>query len=377
MVKKILFYIFITLSALTLGACGSNNNNNSSSSGGGNVTPTSLWLTDTAQTQCFYYDGAVTAWVEDTTCAESYIEGDADYPTGQDAHYSDIPAAPSFNAMQQDSVYTNDYTTTDNVSGLIWKGCNEGRTPPGCGSTTGTLTMDWQAAGTACSDLNSTNTGAGYANRTDWRLPSVQELHTIVNYGNYVYIDALIFPISGTDTWTATEADGTSTYAWSVNFNGGLRSRLKTNTFGVRCVAGTPLIRGDYTDNSNGTITDNGTGLIWQRCSMGLNNDSTCTDDALVADSDTWANALAYCEGLSLAGGSDWRLPNFKELLSLADHGRSSPAIDPVFPDPLWEYFSSTSQYISNPDNALNVYFSTGQMTARNKSAPYAVRCVR
>src|SRR6185295_7572041 len=45
----------------------------------------------------------------------------------------------------------------------------------------------------------------------------------------------------------------------------------------------------------------------------------------------TWCGALAYCEGLTLAGHDDWRLPNVMELVSLVDYGRSQPAIEPLF----------------------------------------------
>ena len=42
-----------------------------------------------------------------------------------------------------------------------------------------------------------------------------------------------------------------------------------------------------------------------------------------------WAEALAYCEALELAGHDDWRLPNSKALQSIVDYRRTSfPAID-------------------------------------------------
>jgi hypothetical protein len=49
-----------------------------------------------------------------------------------------------------------------------------------------------------------------------------------------------------------------------------------------------------------------------------------------------WQEALAWAEGLTYAGQSDWRLPNAKELQSLVDYGRcpdttDSAAIDPLF----------------------------------------------
>jgi hypothetical protein len=49
-----------------------------------------------------------------------------------------------------------------------------------------------------------------------------------------------------------------------------------------------------------------------------------------------WEDGLAYAENLTLAGYSDWRMPNAKELHSIVDYTRSpattsSPAIDPLF----------------------------------------------
>ena len=77
-----------------------------------------------------------------------------------------------------------------------------------------------------------------------------------------------------------------------------------------------------FTDNSNGTVTDNLTGLIWLQ-------------NANVFGVRTWAQALTDCATLNsgeggLTDGSaegDWRLPNVKELQSLIDYGRYNPAL--------------------------------------------------
>jgi len=84
-----------------------------------------------------------------------------------------------------------------------------------------------------------------------------------------------------------------------------------------------------YTDNGDGTITDNTTGLMWEK----LTDDGTIHD---VDTSSTWDQAfqkIADLNAANFAGHSDWRLPNVNELQSLADYGRNSPAIDPVFND--------------------------------------------
>ncbi|MCP5013748.1 MAG: DUF1566 domain-containing protein [Ketobacter sp.] len=78
-----------------------------------------------------------------------------------------------------------------------------------------------------------------------------------------------------------------------------------------------------FTDNEDGTIRDNMTGLIW-------------TEDANIYNGEpTWADALDFCNGLSdatseLTDGSeagDWVLPNVNELASLVDRGERLPAV--------------------------------------------------
>ena len=77
-----------------------------------------------------------------------------------------------------------------------------------------------------------------------------------------------------------------------------------------------------FTDNTNGTVTDNLTGLIWLK-------------NANCFGTRTWADALSDCNSLAsgsygLSDGSvagDWRLPNVKELQSLIHYGVYGPAL--------------------------------------------------
>ncbi len=64
-------------------------------------------------------------------------------------------------------------------------------------------------------------------------------------------------------------------------------------------------IAGFYVDNNNGTITDIGTGLIWQK-----------PDANRVY---RWDDACDYCENLNLAGYNDWILPDIYQLETLID----------------------------------------------------------
>ncbi|MCB1144950.1 MAG: chitobiase/beta-hexosaminidase C-terminal domain-containing protein, partial [Leptospiraceae bacterium] len=98
-----------------------------------------------------------------------------------------------------------------------------------------------------------------------------------------------------------------------------------------------------YTDNGDGTITDNVTGLIWQKCSMGQNNDSTCSGTATRV---TWTDAVSYCENLSLGGQADWRLPGKKQYETIYDWGNSSGSINSsYFPNTARSYINYEYDY--------------------------------
>jgi hypothetical protein len=114
-----------------------------------------------------------------------------------------------------------------------------------------------------------------------------------------------------------------------------------------------------YTDNGDQTITDNVTGLMWQK--------------AVAKGMYTWTQAVAYCPTLTLAGHGDWRLPSRIELVSIVDVGRV-PSIDGTyFPaTPLSPFWSSSSN-----GDAWDVIFSSGYTSLNAMFNTYYVRCVR
>jgi uncharacterized protein DUF1566 len=147
----------------------------------------------------------------------------------------------------------------------------------------------------------------------------------------------------------------------------------------------------NYTDNGDGTIQDNATGLTWEK----LSNDGGIHD---WTDMYTWHDAFAVkIAALNkppcFAGHCDWRLPNRRELESLVDAGRAAPAIDSIFNtacEPgcaatacsctqLDYYWSSTSyQDPTLAGFAWNVDFNVGFVRAFEKTLPvYFVRAVR
>jgi len=132
-----------------------------------------------------------------------------------------------------------------------------------------------------------------------------------------------------------------------------------------------------FTDNKDGTVTDNLTGLIWLK-------DANCTDTAGGTDRGrgllNWPSALAWCNNLangkcglsdnSVAG--DWRLPNINELRSLVDYSRHDPALAPGHPfsnvQSVW-YWSSTSNPVYT-GGAFNVGMSRGSIHVTSKVRP-------
>jgi hypothetical protein len=131
-----------------------------------------------------------------------------------------------------------------------------------------------------------------------------------------------------------------------------------------------------FTNNGNGTVTDNLTGLIWMK-------------NAGVIGQQTWADALGIANNLQsgqydLTDGSvagDWRLPNVRELQSLINYGSFGPALPvaPPFTDVQSSYYwsSTTSPYHSTP-YAWYVNFWDGSVNANPKSPDsYYVWCVR
>ena len=134
------------------------------------------------------------------------------------------------------------------------------------------------------------------------------------------------------------------------------------------------LAAASFANNGDGTVIDTTTGLTWMRCSMGQTWDgTTCTG---TAGTYTWDQATALSS--TFAGQSDWRLPNVRELQTIADKSLSIPVIDAAaFPNTPASYFWSGSSYVALPSNAWGVYFFVGLSLAYLKSFYYFVRLVR
>lgn len=132
---------------------------------------------------------------------------------------------------------------------------------------------------------------------------------------------------------------------------------------------GYPKTGARFTDNGDGTITDNGTGLTWAKDGNGAG----CNNGAEIA----WAAALAYCEGLNFAGYTDWRLPNIKELMTLLDMNNTPIYIDPLFVNTHTGYYFSSTTKSSDTDYAFYVSFADAFAADIDKTEPKHIRAVR
>ncbi len=118
------------------------------------------------------------------------------------------------------------------------------------------------------------------------------------------------------------------------------------------------------------TVVDNVTHLTWQQ-TVATNGG----DDG--AGRSTWANAKTSCATL----GGGYRLPTAKELLTLIDFSKTSPAIDTsagAFPDtPSEPFWTATPLRGSPPASAWFIDFSDGYTGNADMTQPSRVRCVR
>jgi len=132
----------------------------------------------------------------------------------------------------------------------------------------------------------------------------------------------------------------------------------------IEVAEGAPTLQ-SYTDNGDGTVTDDVTKLVWEQ---------------LTPSSDfTQAAALAYCAGLDLGGYQDWRLPAVMELVSIVDTGTYNPSIDStMFPGtPAVGFYWSSTVFAGLAGDMWGVYFNNGYMDYNDTSLLYSVRCVR
>jgi len=327
----------------------------------------SLWP-DTGQTTCYDTAGAIL-----DPCPS---EGQPFY--GQDAQYT----GPTRSYTKLDTS-GNDLSESapswamvrDNVTGLIWEvkqnrdsvsdyanAHDADNSYTWCDTNPDTNGGDPGTCGTNDTEdfLAALNSGSGFAGHTDWRLPTINELKTLVDMSrNNPNISTTYFPNTVSAWYWSSTTDAAVTYSpWFLDFNsGGGDGSNKKESYKVRAVRGGQVPSEIRFVVNTTTVNDIVTCLEWQRATADNNGDG-------VPDPMTWENALAYAEGLSLDGHTDWRLPDFNELSSIVDYSQYDPAVDPIaFPDTVSsDYWSSTTHVVGTLYVWL-VYFYDGYNT--------------
>ncbi|MFZ1830406.1 MAG: DUF1566 domain-containing protein [Candidatus Competibacteraceae bacterium] len=280
-------------------------------------------------------------------------------------------------------------TVTDNLTGLVWlkdAGC--------AGTRTWAAAMSWAATlatGQSCNPNLSDGSVVG-----QWRLPNIKELSSLVDAGASSSPVLPVLPsghpftgVQSSIYWSSTvSVPVAGNKAWSMSLiNGDVSTIPKPFPWLVWPVRGglappapvAPIITSAatrFTDNSNGTVTDSITGLIWLK-------DLNCS----TASRNAWATALTAVATLasgacSLTDGStagQWRLPSRNELQSLIDYSTSSPALPSGHPFTgvqIDVYWSSTT-HADNVSNAWFVSLNTGNVFITSKIAAFYVWPVR
>ncbi len=304
-------------------------------------------LPDTGQSVQYDTEGKVLA------------ESDSSFYTGQDASVQGN--APRY----QDN---DDGTVTDLNTGLMWQKAHDftRRNMKETVAHVGSMTL---------------------AGHSDWRLPSIKELYSIANFDGQLikpedegeskpYIDTSVFDYQydkrlafAGQFWSSTPyvkgavqnftRNGGIQGGFGFNFSDGHIKSYETGLYFdgseikdsdgmfvpgcfVRAVRGTTTLYDmSYVDNKDDTVTDKSTGLMWTK------NDSGQTMN--------WVDALDYADKAEIAGHSDWRLPNTKELQSLVDYEKKTfPAINT-------DFFNTTVKTFESINDAYYFWTSTTQ----------------
>lgn len=276
-----------------------------------------------------------------------------------------------------------DGTITDRLTGLMWLKSDY------------TTYDDWVYALNLTDKLNQGQTyflDIEYtANFTDWRMPNVNELETLLNFGQADmagWLNSQGFSGINQGTYCTTTTAPTTGFKLVIDFYdgeittssgclglpvrgplGGKAKVWKTGQTasldprddgGLQVGVAWPTPR--FTDNGNNTVTDNLTGLVWYK-------------NANAFSLLNWTEAMAAIAALNttgLDGATQWRAPNRRELHSLLDYSQDSPCLPAGHPFTNVRnnfYWGSTTRP-NDTNKAYGVFMSTGRLYHRDKEDP-------
>jgi hypothetical protein len=251
-----------------------------------------------------------------------------------------VTVAPTYESCPDSEV------VHDLVTGLFWEQQSVGG---------GTGFID---ASDHCDDLNLLQLG-GF---TDWRLPHLRELVSLLDYGLNNPSMAPQFALEGNFFWSADFKQGDN--YWGVNYSSGSAVWWGDPTGADgRCVRGD--VQSSFVEQSE-TIIDSSLDLEWDKATAGPFD---------------WTGAISHCNGLTQPPGGGWRLPTAKELMTIYIPGADGGSFPPGFTHDLQSYWSSTPDP-NGAQMALTVNFSSpsilqGAAGRRGIDQTYDAVCLR
>jgi hypothetical protein len=154
------------------------------------------------------------------------------------------------------------------------------------------------------------------------------------------------------------------------------RDKMKKILIALVFISISTYSMGRFTDNNNGIIKDNGTGLIWQKCSIGQTySDNDCIGTAIRK---TWKESLSSCSEQTL-DGKNWRLPNINELKSIVEdqiYSSNTAIHEGFFPHTRMSRYWSSSTSTGDISESWYVDFHHGHTNDGSKTDTNYVRCV-
>ena len=256
--------------------------------------------------------------------------------------------------------------TRDNLTGLYWQK-DLPVTYDGCTKSDG-RDCTYEEAASYCENLV-------IEDLDEWRLPTVEELLTIVDFGNVgPAIDTAFFPGTEVDInynyWTNSTYSPTPSLRLAVDFRSGAVSTMdpeSSATSGlVRCVSGDPYRPNlELITETPDVVIDLNTNLVWAK---------TASENII------WRNALDFCNSLVFAGYSDWRLPNINELKTLFSSDFENPSSYLGLPENASSnIFWSSTTYAGAVDKAWLVDFKLGTDTRKKvqTAGGFPAICIR
>jgi len=354
--KQITVLLLTAVGTLMFLGCGGTTTSTTSTASSTDITTTTATTTTATKSTYSIVDTGQAKNYNATAEITAPSAGEAFY--GQDAQFSGVQ--PSYTKS------SDGLTVKDNVTGLTWQ------------QNHSTSQVNWAEAKAVPTALNAANYG-GYS---DWRLPTIKELYSLWNGSSgWPYVNTNYFTVNYTSEmelshaifWSSTKYTGLlestidpetgAEMAFGVNFGTGHIKAYAISTGPrhlARCVRGDVYGVNNFKNNSDGTITDQATGLMWAQADSGSGMD--------------WEHALAFAQTKNAAtylGHNDWRLPNSKELQNIVDYTRSPGATDSTKVGPAIDLLFSSTGITNEAGTADYPWYWTSTSAKANATAAY------